>query len=131
MQKNYSKHYNEKSFWRKIKKVGSAAGQQVVYAALLLYYVMKDPAVEMKHKIIIAAALGYFILPVDAIPDIVPLLGYTDDFGALILALTKIYTAITPEIKEKAQTKMKSWFEKVDENLLLGLEKRIGGAAQA
>lgn len=128
MQKDYSKHYNENSLWRKVQKAGSKAGQQVVYAALLLYYVMKDPSVETKHKLTIAAALGYFILPIDAIPDLAPVIGYTDDLGALVLALVKIYSAITPEIKEKARAKLKSWFEKVDESQLLALESRIGGA---
>lgn len=125
MQNPYKHHFNEQSLWKKIGDFALTAGQQVIYAVLLLYYVMVDNKVSLKHRLAIAAALGYFIFPADAIPDITPLIGYTDDLGVLIFALTQIYGSITPEIKEKARNKMKEWFGKVDTKQLLALEEKI------
>jgi uncharacterized membrane protein YkvA (DUF1232 family) len=128
MENPYKQHFNEKSLWNKISSFASQAGQQAIYAVLLLYYVFIDPKVELKRKLTIAAALGYFIFPADAIPDFTPLIGFTDDFGVLIFALTQIFTSITPDTKEKAQNKMKEWFSKIDEKQLLELEEKISGS---
>ena len=92
---------------------------------MLLYYVMKNPGVGFKTKLTIAAALGYFITPIDAIFDLTPLLGYTDDLGVLILVLAKVSSSITPEIKLKARQKLGEWFNKRDERELLALEKKF------
>ena len=128
MENPYKKHFSEKSLWQKIGDFASIAGQKVIYAVLLLYYVFNDPNVGLKQKITIAAALGYFIFPTDAIPDLTPLFGFTDDLGVLIFVLTQIFSSITPEIKEKARKKLKEWFGKVDEIQLLALESKIAGA---
>ena len=77
MQKKYSKYYSEKSLWEKIKKFSKVAGVQVVYAVLLLYYAMSSKNVDVKTKLFIAASLGYFILPTDAIFDLTPIIGYS------------------------------------------------------
>ena len=89
MQKKYSKYYSEKSLWEKIKKFSKVAGVQVVYAVLLLYYAMSSKNVDVKTKLFIAASLGYFILPTDAIFDLTPIIGYSDDLGVLLFAITK------------------------------------------
>lgn len=131
MDDNFSKYYSEKSLWEKIKKFSKAAGAKVVYAVLLLYYAMSDKGVNMKTKIFIAASLGYFIFPADAIFDFTPIIGYSDDLGVLLFALTQIAAIITPEIKEKARSKIKEWFAEVDEKELLELEEKIGGWKKA
>lgn len=125
MEKFYAQKYNEKSLTAKITNYSAKAGQKVVYAVLLLYYVMKNPGVGFKTKLTIAAALGYFITPIDAIFDLTPLLGYTDDLGVLILVLAKVSSSITPEIKLKARQKLGEWFNKRDERELLALEKKF------
>jgi uncharacterized membrane protein YkvA (DUF1232 family) len=55
-------------------------------------------------------ALGYFILPLDLIPDVVVGLGYTDNLGALRLALFQIAMYIDEDIKDQAKEKLKDWF---------------------
>lgn len=125
MENPYRKHFTEKSLWQKTGDFAQAAGQQVIYAVLLLYYMFNDPAVSIRKKVTIGAALGYFIFPADAIPDITPLIGYSDDLGVLLFALTQIYSTITPEIKDKARRKMKDWFPKVSEKELLALEEKM------
>ena len=131
MDDNFSKYYSEKSLWEKIKKFSKSAGAKVVYAALLLYYAMNDKGVSMKTKIFIAASLGYFIFPADAIFDFTPIIGYSDDLGVLLFALTQIAAIISPEIKDKARSKIKEWFAEVNENELLELEEKIGGWKKA
>ncbi|MDX1284739.1 MAG: DUF1232 domain-containing protein, partial [Draconibacterium sp.] len=87
MDNKYSKYFSETSLWEKVKKYSKEAGVKVVYAALLLYYAMKDKSVSLKNKLAITAALGYFILPTDAILDLTPIIGYSDDLGVLLFAL--------------------------------------------
>ncbi len=125
MDNNYSKYYSENKLWEKIKKVSKSAGTKVVYAVLLLYYAMNDKNVSIKSKLLIAAALGYFIFPTDAIFDLTPLIGYSDDLGVLLFALTQISSSITPEVKEKALSKLRNWFGVVDEEELWELEEKI------
>ncbi len=91
----YRRLYSEASFWGKLKLLARSAGMKVVYAALLLHYLMKSDEVPLKTKLMISAALGYFILPVDFIPDFAPLIGFTDDLGVLLLILRHVAKNIT------------------------------------
>jgi uncharacterized membrane protein YkvA (DUF1232 family) len=125
MDNKFSKYYSDKSLWEKIRKYSKDAGAKVVYAVLLLYYAMGDKSVSIKNKVMIAASLGYFILPTDAIFDLTPIIGYSDDLGVLIFALTQIASGITPEVKQKSRTKIKEWFSSVNESDLDNLEKSI------
>ena len=68
----YSKHYNEKSFWKKLKGVAGKMGRKTTYYALVLFYTLQSPSVNLGNKTIICGALGYLILPLDLIPDISP-----------------------------------------------------------
>jgi uncharacterized membrane protein YkvA (DUF1232 family) len=125
MDDNYSKHYSENRLWEKIKSVSKAAGSKVVYAVLLLFYALKDDSVSVKTKLTIVAALGYFILPTDGIFDLTPLIGYSDDLGVLLFALSQISSSITPEVQEKARRKLNEWFGEVDKNDLQELEDKF------
>lgn len=121
----FKKYYSEETFTEKLKKYAKTAGIQVVYAALLLYFLMKDEKVPFKTKLTIAGALGYFILPSDAIPDLAPLIGFSDDLGVLIFALSQISIHITSEIKDKARKQLQHWFKQVDETELDALHEKI------
>ena len=125
MNDEYSKYYSDNSLWEKIKKFSKAAGAKVVYAVLLLYYAMKDNSVSLKTKLFIAASLGYFILPTDAIFDLTPIIGYSDDLGVLLFALKQISLAITPLVKENARKKIEEWFTEIDEKEITELEEKI------
>jgi uncharacterized membrane protein YkvA (DUF1232 family) len=130
MKNRYSRHYNERSLSSKIGKFSVKAGQKVIYAVLLLYYVMKDKQVALKTKLTIVAALGYFIAPVDLIFDLAPIFGFTDDLGVLVVALIKVSRSVTPAIKLKARQKMHEWFSEVDEKKLLALENKFSGGGK-
>lgn len=104
------KHYSEDKFWAKLKKFASKAGQSVVYTALLLYYTLQKPELPKKAKVTILGALGYFILPIDLIPDLAIGLGFTDDLGALGIALLQVAIYIDEDVKSKARGKLTHWF---------------------
>ena len=90
---------------------------------LLLYYVLKDPSTPKQYKAMIIGALGYFILPLDLIPDVVPVVGYTDDIAALAGVLVAVAKCVSPEIKEQAKAKLAEWFGEYDESELEGVVK--------
>lgn len=71
--------------------------------ALVLYYVATDPNTPAKDKAIIFAALGYFICPIDLVPDAIPIVGFSDDLTALASACMAVAKNITPEIKSRAK----------------------------
>ena len=70
----------------------------------------------MSEKALVVAALGYFILPIDLIPDFIPIVGYADDLTALYVALKKVVSYIDNDIISQARNKLEGWFGSVDEN---------------
>lgn len=106
----YQDNYSEPQLWDKLKKFAARLGERATYYVLILYYVLQSPEVSIKNKAMIIGALGYFILPTDLIPDLIPVLGFTDDVAALTLAYKAIQASVTPEIDAKAKEKIAEWF---------------------
>lgn len=110
-----SEYFSDEKFWDKLKKFAKKAGSSVVYTVLLLYFTLQKPDVPMKAKAVIIGALGYFILPFDLIPDIAMGVGFSDDLGALGVALLQVAMYIDADVKNKAKEKLKDWFgDRVD-----------------
>ncbi|MBE6199122.1 MAG: DUF1232 domain-containing protein [Rikenellaceae bacterium] len=110
----YQGNYSESKLLGKLPRVARWAGAKVVYAVLLLYYVLQSPNVSSTDKSKIWGALGYFILPTDLILDFIPLAGYSDDLAALLIALHAVAKNVTPEIKARAKAKLATWFSDID-----------------
>lgn len=102
--------YSETRFWDKLKKYAKVAGSEVIEKALWLFYAAQRPETPAWAKAVIYGALAYFILPTDAIPDMVPLAGYTDDMGALAAAIAMVTLYISDDVKAKTRQKMRDWF---------------------
>jgi uncharacterized membrane protein YkvA (DUF1232 family) len=111
---SYQSNYSESGLWKKVKSIAKKAGIKTIYMVLLLHYVLKSPDVPLEDKAKIYGALGYFILPIDLIPDFIPAVGYSDDVAALAFALHAVWKNVTPEIKEQAQRKLREWFGSFD-----------------
>lgn len=111
----YQENYSESKLLTKITSVARWTGAKMVYAVLLLYYVLRNPNVSMADKSKIYGALGYFILPTDLILDIIPIVGYSDDMAAIMWAIHTVAKNITPEIKEQAKAKLGEWFDNYNE----------------
>ena len=110
----YGSGYDTFKFWKKLEKTARKAGVKCVYAALCLYYALYSPYITKKDRRIIIGALGYFILPLDIIPDFIPGAGFSDDIAALVLAAYKVARGITPEVKDRAKEKVYEWFGDID-----------------
>ena len=108
----YQKVYTPNRFWEKLSPRARSIGQSALEKALYLYYAVQSPNTPKWAKRVIYGALGYFILPLDAIPDLAPLIGYTDDISVMAAALATVAFYITPEVKAQAQHKLDSWFKK-------------------
>ena len=108
--KNYQENFSDDGFWSKIGKYAKKAGKEVIEKALWLYYAAQNPATPAWAKGVIYGALGYFILPIDAIPDIAPVVGYTDDLGMIGTALAAVSMYITDDVKQLARQKLQDWF---------------------
>ena len=89
-------------FWPKMR--GVAARVPFAREALSAYYLARDPETPLRTKGIIYGALAYFVLPTDAIPDVIAGLGFTDDAAVLMTLMTVLGTAIKPKHKAKAET---------------------------
>jgi uncharacterized membrane protein YkvA (DUF1232 family) len=87
--------------WRMLRKVG----RRLPFAedALAAFYAATDPQTDRKVKIILAGALAYFVMPVDLIPDVLPVIGFTDDAAVIATALSSVARAIRPEHRDKAR----------------------------
>jgi uncharacterized membrane protein YkvA (DUF1232 family) len=83
-----------RSFWRKLQRVVA----QIPFAEDLLaaYYCAFDRDTPPPVKATLVGALAYFILPVDAIPDVLPVIGFTDDAAVLAAAINLVASHITP-----------------------------------
>jgi uncharacterized membrane protein YkvA (DUF1232 family) len=90
-----------RGFWPKARSVA----RQLPFAEDLLtaYYCAVDPSTPLKVRAALFGALAYFVLPFDGIPDMLPLLGYTDDAAVLIAALRLVVSHIRPEHRERAR----------------------------
>ena len=106
----YSAAYSSNGFWDKVGDCASAVGKKVLRPALLLYYTLQKDDVPAWAKATIIGALGYFISPIDAIPDFMPVIGYSDDLVVMGAALATVAMHIDDEVRQKADQKLAEWF---------------------
>ncbi|SAH87094.1 Uncharacterized conserved protein [Bordetella ansorpii] len=106
---SYENAYSERRFWRKLSGQASAAGRQALEKALWLYYAAQSPDTPKWARRTIYGALGYFVLPLDAIPDFAPLVGYTDDLTVMAAALTAVAFSIDDKVKQRANDTLARW----------------------
>ena len=111
---NFRSEYSEQGLRDKLTRIARKAGAKVVYAVLVAYYAVQSDALSFSDKAKLYGALGYFILPVDLIPDTILAMGYTDDMAALLYVLRTVSTNIPPETKRKAEQKLREWFGSED-----------------
>jgi uncharacterized membrane protein YkvA (DUF1232 family) len=95
----------EKGFLPKLRRM--VAYLPFAHSLLSAYYAALDPKTPLHVKAVLMGALAYFVMPVDLIPDFIALLGYGDDATVLFAALRTVATNITPDHKDRAQTKLR------------------------
>jgi uncharacterized membrane protein YkvA (DUF1232 family) len=105
----YEKYFSIDGFWSKLKKGAKKAGSKVIYSGLLLFYALDSPKTPLRAKVQIYGALGYLILPLDLMPDLLPIVGYVDDLSALGFALAAVSKSIDDEVRRKAKSKLRDF----------------------
>jgi len=95
-----------RSFWRKLKPVVG----RIPFAEDLLaaYYCAFDKDTPLSVKATLIAAIAYFVLPIDAIPDVLPVIGFTDDAAVLATAIKLVASHIRPIHREAARRALAS-----------------------
>ena len=90
------------NLWTKLEK----SGKKISFAKdiLALYRYMKDPFVKWYRKAIVVAGLIYFIVPIDAMPDLIPFFGYLDDLGVITALLKYLGHELTEYYSEGYRT---------------------------
>jgi uncharacterized membrane protein YkvA (DUF1232 family) len=90
-----------RGFLPKIRKVAG----KIPFAAdaLSLWWCARDPETPTAAKGLMLAALAYFVLPIDAIPDVMPVIGFTDDAAVIAAVIAIVGKSLKPRHKEAAQ----------------------------
>ncbi len=88
-------------FWRKLRR---ALGR-IPFAedAVAAFYCAMDSATPLHARAIMLAALAYFVLPIDLVPDALTVIGFTDDATVLATAIAVAGAHIRPEHRAKAK----------------------------
>src|SRR5215813_8122501 len=88
-------------FWRKLKRVAA----QLPFAEDLLaaYYCAFDRETPRHVQASLLGAIAYFVLPLDFVPDMLPMLGFTDDAAVLATAIRLVASHITSDHREAAR----------------------------
>lgn len=89
-----------RSFWLKLKRVAT----KLPFAEDLLaaYYCAFDRETPRHVQVALLGAIAYFVLPFDFVPDMLPVLGFTDDAAVLATAIRMVSSHITPEHRTAA-----------------------------
>ncbi|KHE14456.1 YkvA family protein [Aeromonas hydrophila] len=101
--------FDHPGFWRTLWAFAKRAGRPFIQTCLLLYYTSQKENLPLWTKLLIYSALAYFICPIDAIPDVLPM-GLTDDIAALSATLASVAAFIDDHIRARAARKMRDLF---------------------
>ena len=124
-EKKYMTAFSEVNLIEKIKQFGKKAGIKVIYLVLLLFYTLQKTTTPKFAKSLIIGGLGYFILPTDFLPDLIPGIGFTDDLTALISVVVAVALFIDEGVKIKAKERLHVWFGDYDEKELVSIDNKI------
>lgn len=111
----YQQHYETAAFWAKAQAVVSKVSEGVLTRALALFYALQDEDTPKWAKGVIVGALGYFILPLDAVADVVPFVGLADDAAVLAAAAATVLAHVKQLHMMKARAVLDAWLGRNEE----------------
>ncbi|MFQ5448527.1 MAG: YkvA family protein [Saprospiraceae bacterium] len=121
----YASRFSEKKLFKKLGRFAKQAGIKTAYSALLMYYAFTRRETPAWARSIIIGVLGYFINPIDWVPDLTPFIGFTDDLSVLGFGLVTIACFINDEVRIKARKRMKIWFGELDLEELAEIDAKL------
>ncbi|MCB9609777.1 MAG: DUF1232 domain-containing protein [Polyangiaceae bacterium] len=110
MRLHHMAHANEQSFFSKLGRFALDMGEDLVTNAILLWLVVVSDEMPLTAKATALGAIAYLIMPLDAIPDALGPLGFTDDGAVLLAALAQIEINITPSMRADARRRARKLF---------------------
>jgi uncharacterized membrane protein YkvA (DUF1232 family) len=100
----------EQKLWEKLAQTGKKAGRKIAFGAACLWYVAIDPKTPPHIKATALGPLAYLVNPLDAIPDLTPVVGFSDDAAVIAGALALLAVRIRAHHKNKARELIEEWF---------------------
>ena len=120
-----SSTFHSSSIMQELRKKIRHVSIPLLYSALLMFYAFRRNETPSWAKRIIIGALVYLLVPVDAIPDISPVIGYTDDLGVLMYGLVMVAAYINDQVRSSARQKLKAWIGPVNESILTKVDRML------
>jgi len=105
---DFSDYFSFEQLMEKVNGLSGGSCCELIRKALTLYVLFSSDEVSASIKVLIVAALGYFICPLDAIPDVIPVLGYSDDLSVMAVLLSQLDDLVTPAIEGEVESMMPS-----------------------
>ena len=103
-----------RQFWSKFKR--GMAKLPFAEDLLAAYYCAFDRETPRHVQVALLGALAYFVLPFDFMPDMLPVLGFTDDAAVLATAIRMVANNITPEHRRAARAALQRGVETADQS---------------
>lgn len=121
----YRRFFAEQELFGNLGRFAKRIGVKAVYSVLLLFYAYKRKETPFWAKNIVIGVLGYLLAPLDFMPDLTPIVGYTDDLGILAFGLATIAAYVNEDVRKKARERLKKWFPNYDEGELAEVERQL------
>ena len=108
VEESFSEYFSVSSLTTKVCNVASIATTELVRTVITLYVILEQPTVPVLVKATIVGALGYFICPIDLIPDFLPG-GLVDDLAILSTTLTQVYVYSNQDVRDRVEELLPEW----------------------
>ncbi|NQW73555.1 MAG: DUF1232 domain-containing protein [Actinobacteria bacterium] len=99
-------NFEPSGFLKWAKSNAKNAGMKAIEKGLMAFHVAMDPKTPTQSRVILYSALAYLVLPVDAVPDFIPVAGFTDDLTALTAAIIAIASNVKVRHLRSARERM-------------------------
>lgn len=107
--KGFAQHFSEGSFKDKLFAVAGILSSNTLLPILRVYYVLRSSHISTFQRVLLMGALGYFICPLDFLPDFLPaMIGFADDLAVVSFVLGKVDDYLTPELEARALRRYRS-----------------------
>lgn len=93
-----------------LKKILITAGRTIAKPAFEVFEMMMDMSTPPQARASMLAALTYLVMPLDLMPDFIPVAGFSDDLVALTAVISLWQNHMTPQIKARARQKLNKLF---------------------
>lgn len=114
----------------KIKKLAVKIGKPILYPVMLMYFAYHRKDTPKWAKKIILGGLVYLVVPVDALPDVIPVVGFSDDLSVILASLGAVAFYIDDEVRIKAKDKINMWLGDLTDADLLQAEETLKNPKQ-